>query len=273
VPEGAQAIFETPGGATITVLGTEYFVAYDPETEVTSAGNFSGHVEATSAGSTIMIEEGFYVEIPAGQHPGPQLPLPLSLADFEARARTLQSPLAVVDEASEWLLDVTWGLVEESYEPQVNWSGRFSLEGNEIVGQGTGTISGKALGWVNVDGQFAFDIGGQLVNHPDEGSTFQIEIMGRDLNLATSRGNACGNLEEEICAEAESYIGWFSTIMVEEVLSNSDPLEVVAANGASNLIFLNWSNLAYDLTSLEEKFNHPKTIVEVRSAVGTSSNS
>lgn len=270
--EGARAIYETPGGASITILGTEYFITYDPDTGITSAGNFGGTVEVTGAGSSIRLKEGFFVEVPANQPPGPQQPLPLSLVNFEARARTLQSPLTAVDEAGAWLLDVSWGLADEPYEPQVNWSGRFSLEGNEIMGQGTGTISGRGMGFVNMDGQFEFDIGGRLVNNPDGSSTFEIEIMGRDLNLTTSLGENCSDPGfEAACPDAEAYLRWFSTIIVEDVLPNSDPLEVEAADGASALIFLNWSNFTYNSTSLQEKFNHPKTIVEVRSVSGATS--
>jgi hypothetical protein len=56
--EGGRAVYETPGGVEITVLGTDYFVVYDPETELTTAGNFDGTVEVTSAGSSLSLEDG-----------------------------------------------------------------------------------------------------------------------------------------------------------------------------------------------------------------------
>jgi len=97
--KGGRAVFDTPGGAEITVLGTEFFVVYDPTRDLTIAGNFGGTVDVVGNGTRISLASGHAVQVPAGQSPGAQVPLALSLAEFEQRARELQSPIAAANEA------------------------------------------------------------------------------------------------------------------------------------------------------------------------------
>lgn len=95
---GARAVFETPGGATITVLGTEFFVVYDPGTGLTTVGNFQGTVEVAGGGRRISLASGHYVEVPAGEPPGEPVVLSDTRFEFEQRTRDLQSPIAAAAE-------------------------------------------------------------------------------------------------------------------------------------------------------------------------------
>ncbi|HLF27401.1 MAG TPA: choice-of-anchor D domain-containing protein [Anaerolineae bacterium] len=95
---GGRAVFMTPGNAEITVLGTDFLVVYDPDRQLTTVGSFDGAVEVAGAGVRIALVVGHYVHVPAGQPPGPQWPLTLSRAEFEARARQLQSAVAAARE-------------------------------------------------------------------------------------------------------------------------------------------------------------------------------
>src|SRR5690606_32428612 len=95
--EGGQAEFEKPGGVTITVLGTEFFLVYDPSRAMTVAGSFSGTVAVEGAGFTLNVAEGQYTEVPSGGSPGPPLPIPLSRQEFERRIRGSQSATATAE--------------------------------------------------------------------------------------------------------------------------------------------------------------------------------
>ncbi len=86
---GGQVVIEVPGGPRITILGTTFFVVYDPATGVTTVGNFHGHVEVTDGGRSITLSPGYYVTLPSGS----PLPLAIGLTAFEARARVQQSPV------------------------------------------------------------------------------------------------------------------------------------------------------------------------------------
>ncbi len=54
-------------------------------------------MQVTSAGQTISINDGYYVDIYAGQPPGEQIQNPLGFQAFEAMAIQLNDPLAAVD--------------------------------------------------------------------------------------------------------------------------------------------------------------------------------
>jgi Tol biopolymer transport system component len=60
VPPGGHATVKLPNGARITILGTTFFILYNPETEVGTAGNFDGTVRYTPPGGE---EQG----LPPGQ--------------------------------------------------------------------------------------------------------------------------------------------------------------------------------------------------------------
>lgn len=97
IAEGSSAVFETPGGAQITVLGTTFFVVYDPGDGTTTVGNFEGIVQVVSGGQSELLSPGHFFVIPAGEPPGPELPIPISVEEFNAAARELRSPIIAVD--------------------------------------------------------------------------------------------------------------------------------------------------------------------------------
>ncbi|HEY4688951.1 MAG TPA: LysM peptidoglycan-binding domain-containing protein [Anaerolineae bacterium] len=96
--QGGRAAFKTPGGAQITVLGTEFFVVYESHGGLTLVGNFHGTVEVEAAGARVSLAPGHYVHVPGGQPPGPQWPIGKSRDEFDARSRELQSAAAAARE-------------------------------------------------------------------------------------------------------------------------------------------------------------------------------
>ncbi len=93
---GHSAVFEAPGGAAITVLGTEFLVVYDPASQITTVGNFGGSVTVTGGGRSISLASGNLVDVPFGGMPGSPHALPFTRVDFDRQASTLQSPLLAV---------------------------------------------------------------------------------------------------------------------------------------------------------------------------------
>lgn len=94
VKPGGQAVFTTPNGAKITVYGTSFFVVYDPESGVTTAGNFNGRMEIEAGGSgPVPIPENHSRRVEPGGQPGPETRLPFDRGVFERRARELASPV------------------------------------------------------------------------------------------------------------------------------------------------------------------------------------
>ena len=62
-------VFDTPNGAQVYVYGTDFFVAYDPLTERTFAGNFSGSVELrhpTLPGGSVTVPQRNGYAVPGG---------------------------------------------------------------------------------------------------------------------------------------------------------------------------------------------------------------
>lgn len=271
--EGAQVFYETPGGAAITVLGTDYFVAYDPDTEVTSAGNFSGQVEATSAGSTVMIEEGFYVEVPAGQPPGPQQPLPLSHADFEGRARALQSPLSAVAEAGEWLLEMSWDWISatDAHIGTVTWSGNFRVNEGVITGEGTGTITDALDDTLFHQGEFQFDISGQFVRSGDDKSAFHIEIIGHGFALEINLDECDESSWINLCDDIEKYIRVILQSVAEGFPLQTLPIKIDAIDGTTTMVELDESSVIPKLPSGYEDFTFVEPVTVTVNSVAVQS--
>ncbi|HKZ82548.1 MAG TPA: LysM peptidoglycan-binding domain-containing protein [Anaerolineae bacterium] len=99
VKPGNKAAFNTPGGAQITVLGTEFFVVYDSVGQETIVGNFHGTVEVESGGVRFTLAANMVVRVPAGQPPGPQQPLGMTPDEFGQQARVLQSAVDAARQA------------------------------------------------------------------------------------------------------------------------------------------------------------------------------
>lgn len=87
---------DTPVGASVTVVGTRFFVTYDANTQMTTVGNFGGSVAVSGPEPTMDISDNTYVVI------GPDLAaeaprqLPMDMDTFAQRARDLGSALEVV---------------------------------------------------------------------------------------------------------------------------------------------------------------------------------
>jgi hypothetical protein len=99
-PDG-EATFKVPGGATIRVYGTKFFVVYDPDTSVTTVGNFSGIVGVTVGGEWVILTDGHYIELRPGETPGEQKIIPFTFQQFEDRARERESPVLALIEVDQ----------------------------------------------------------------------------------------------------------------------------------------------------------------------------
>ena len=97
---GKQVVFDTPNGAKITVFGTNFFLVYDPEQDLVTAGNFDGGMDIQAGGSSpVPIPPGSLRQAQGNNQPSPEVPIPFSRTEFEDMARQFQSPVAVVNEA------------------------------------------------------------------------------------------------------------------------------------------------------------------------------
>jgi len=97
---GGKAEYQTPGGTRILVLGTEFFVIYDPARGVTTVGNFQGMVGVEAGGVGRAIPTGFFVEVPRDGQPGPEIPIRFTLQELDRQARALQSLIAALQDLS-----------------------------------------------------------------------------------------------------------------------------------------------------------------------------
>jgi hypothetical protein len=96
---GKQAVFETPNGAKITVSGTDFFLVYDPEQDLASAGNFNGDMEIEAGGSgPVPIPPGTLRQAQGNNPPSPEAEIPFGKSGFEDLAREFGSPVTVVNE-------------------------------------------------------------------------------------------------------------------------------------------------------------------------------
>lgn len=91
---GGQMVVETPNGAEIKVLGTEFFIIYDPEREIAAAGNFDGGIEMGAGGEVASIPTGSFMWVGADQVISPSIQMPFSQQDFAINSRELRSPVA-----------------------------------------------------------------------------------------------------------------------------------------------------------------------------------
>ena len=98
---GGRAVFKTPGGAEITVLGTEFCAVHDPASGMTVVCNFNGTVELAWEGGRAGLPAGHYTRIQSGQPPVSAIPLPVSISEFDKLARELRSPVIAVDQFEE----------------------------------------------------------------------------------------------------------------------------------------------------------------------------
>jgi hypothetical protein len=88
--ENGQAQFETPNGVTVTILGTSFFVGYDPSTADTTLVNFEGSIMYEDGSGENILAPGFMVTAPSGRQ---QEITPISMREFEANIRRMNSSL------------------------------------------------------------------------------------------------------------------------------------------------------------------------------------
>ena len=291
--EGGQAVFRTPGDVEITVLGTEYFVVFDPETGETTAGNFSGTVAVASAGDEVSLEDGSYVVVPDSSSPGPPLPLPLTREEFEDQAREAESPLQAASKAKEWTLEISHEFVYDYADhwewapgPPTflrSWNGQFTLEGDKIVGSGTGVIDDVNLKCnnfsdprnvielvFNIEGGFDFDIGGQLVTGDDGSPTFLIEITNH--NFSTNSLDEVYETDGNCDYFSEFFLDVNRSTVEDFPLLGVEALIIEAADGAQTVVQLDaspynkWTReVSLGYTYEDFHFNYPLEVTVTQS--------
>ena len=94
VPSGKPANVIMPNGARITILGTYFFVMFNRETQVATAGNFDGLVNYAPPGGTDQeLPRGQMVNIPA-EGEVVLMELPFTHEQFEATVDSAGTPTA-----------------------------------------------------------------------------------------------------------------------------------------------------------------------------------
>jgi hypothetical protein len=236
--EGGRAVFRTPGNVEITVLGTEYFVVYDPHTMETTVGNFGGSVQVSSAGSQVSLEDGSYLVVPADSPPGTPLPLTLSREEFENRAREADSPLQAANQVKSWSLEIRHEFsldVEGSISTHLRlWTGEFRVNDNGLEGSGKGIIDNVNVTCPNAErtkfdikGSFDFDIGGQLVSGEGGRPSFRLEITARNIKMSNS-------LDLASCNSFMAAVQDLNRAIIEDLpLLDADAIVVQASQGSS----------------------------------------
>lgn len=95
--DGGSLVVDTPGGTAVVVLGTEFFVNYEPGSQSTVAGSFNGSVNVDWGSGSMAITPGHYLEIAPGGPTGPEQPIPLTRDAFEGEVRQVGSTLRVAE--------------------------------------------------------------------------------------------------------------------------------------------------------------------------------
>lgn len=117
VGEGGEVAFTTPTGAEITVLGTEFFVSYNPSTQEMAAGNFDGTLNVRTPGmaSGRSIGDGHYVTWTPGSSLSGQKQIPWTYQEFQDRTDEMGGIPAVLAEALTCTYDAHF--VSETLDP------------------------------------------------------------------------------------------------------------------------------------------------------------
>lgn len=98
VPQNGRVEFTTPTGVKVAVLGTRFFIVYDPVKRLTTVGNFHGLVGVgTGVGNPVLLQSGYYLDAFENQPPGPQIPIPVADVQFEVWASDNSSSIVAVD--------------------------------------------------------------------------------------------------------------------------------------------------------------------------------
>jgi hypothetical protein len=94
--EGGQVIFETPNGAEITILGTQFWIIYDPADQVLGVGNFEGTTVVAIRDISLAVRSNHYVIVRPGQPPEPERLIPMTRAELEELFRQQRSAVPVL---------------------------------------------------------------------------------------------------------------------------------------------------------------------------------
>jgi hypothetical protein len=260
--EGSQATVRTPGGATITVQGTEFFVTYDSATGQTTVGNFNGTVEVNSAGVSTPVEKGYFVIVPSDERPGPPILLATSFDQYEEKARELHSPIAASQAVGDWTLsleyqhdllleesEVLWcdtkGNSQETFPPEnslVTWSGTFVVEGAMVIGQGKGEVEGNFICPLlagtecflfenfEIHGTFTFNIRGILTEYQGK-QVINIYLEGENFSVM-STVDQIEHENAELCTGGYYFHDYYENLVVDTNKIVGD-IELELRDGAS----------------------------------------
>lgn len=265
VEEGGSTVIRTPGDAEITVLGTEYFVAYDPDAATTMVGNFGGTVGVVGTGGGLDLESGMYVVVPDGGAPGPAFPLPLSREAFDALAREENSAIQAATRVTSWSLEIRHEF-SAGEEGEVStflrfWQGEFSVVGDRLVGSGVGEIEDTYLVCYDendiyhfdLQGSFDFVIGGEVEFIDDETVRFKFEITAlklemSDLSEVVGYGGNCDFF-------VDFFLGNNRAIVEDLPLAGADQITLDAISGAEAVYDLDGSAYSYSVGGDEYSYN------------------
>ena len=137
VPPGGNTTVHLPNGARITILGTYFFVVFNPETRVATAGNFDGSVRYTTPDGTQQdLPPRRMVIIPA-QGAVELMDLPFTPEQFEAMVDSFGTPSAGLGglirefglEPLQPAVEVPITAVAGVLLPQTGWSGWEEFDG------------------------------------------------------------------------------------------------------------------------------------------------
>lgn len=115
-----KAVFETPNGATISILGTQFWIIYDPVRKVAGVGNFGGTISISARNITREVTSNHYVIVKSGQPPEPERLMTVDRAGLEKLIRQEGSPLSVFGSTFEMSATSTptaTALITETPEP------------------------------------------------------------------------------------------------------------------------------------------------------------
>jgi hypothetical protein len=235
--EGGRAVFETPNGAEITVLGTNFFAAYDKDHSQAYVGNYGGEIEVTGDGETVTLEDGSYLEVPDHHTPGIPWPLEGTMSDFEEAARQGGSTVAVATDLRDASWDMTLDFVgthEDIFE-QVFADAYFDVDAyGEIFGEGVYDIilfdeslpRPCVVTWTG-----EFEISGQQSAVPVGPSTLDLALSEATLTRTEIEADS----EDDVGTDEEVYLPCSNRIASEyptDIRVESVAFEVSATDGA-----------------------------------------
>ena len=121
--EGSRTEVMIPGGASIIIYGTDFFIVHDEVNEITSAGNFNGEMEIEiNSVPEAVIPPRKFVEIYYGEEITDPLPIDFTKSEFEYRSRELESPISalykIIDEEPPFI-------GRYDFDPDEIWIGKF----------------------------------------------------------------------------------------------------------------------------------------------------